>query len=189
LATGTGPSGHALIVIRSKKWAETKMRALAIILIAGVAVNAPLNAKTMAWKKYVNARFGFSICYPGNFVPGPEPDNGDGLRFKSEDGAELTASGSYDAENWGYIVEARFAREEARKAGMTITRSIRGKNWEITLGKSDSKYRYDKIMQNNGIIYTLDLIYPKYKTSYYSSVISKMEKCFRGGPPWFITSF
>ena len=67
-----------------------------ILAIAGmVAVNA--QAQDSNWRTYVNERFGSKIEYPANiFSPEPPPDNGDGRRFKSRDGAEFTISGGYN---------------------------------------------------------------------------------------------
>jgi hypothetical protein len=45
-------------------------------------------------KSYRNARFGFSITYPGYFKALPGPDNGDGQAFVTEDGITLSVGGA-----------------------------------------------------------------------------------------------
>ena len=47
---------------------------------------------------YINARFGYSVRYPGGLlIPGPESSNGDGVAFRPERGtAEMRVSGMYN---------------------------------------------------------------------------------------------
>jgi hypothetical protein len=52
-----------------------------------------------AWHTYRNDRFGTTIDYPAFFKPGTPPENGDGLEFKSADGAVFLAFGSYNVDH------------------------------------------------------------------------------------------
>ncbi|MFS8784186.1 hypothetical protein [Synechococcus sp. R6-6] len=70
-----------------------------LILGAGIPVIAPAPALPVAqagFRPYLNARFGYRIDYPADFIPQGESDNGDGQVFLGQDGAELRVWGGYN---------------------------------------------------------------------------------------------
>ena len=107
-----------------------KLKTIAVVGLLVLGVQA---LPTFA-KNYGNPRFGFFIDVPAAFtVADPEPENGDGQSFHTEDGtAMLSASG-------GWIVEADFAAQVAlykkleREDGWTIS-------YESAVGKSSASY-------------------------------------------------
>lgn len=59
------------------------------------ATSTSTGPATAGYRTYANPRFGFSTQVPINFNPGPEPENGGGMKFTSHDGrATVTAYGS-----------------------------------------------------------------------------------------------
>ena len=76
----------------------TRHAACVVLVLAWVtAANGAAGEK---WDFYGNARYGFSVCYPGSMLkPQGEPDNGDGNTFKSADGAvSIGAYANYSIE-------------------------------------------------------------------------------------------
>ena len=58
------------------------------------------------FQTYTNSRYGFRVDYPESFIPQQPPENGDGLRFKSQDGkATLVVSGG---NNQGFTPKEEF---------------------------------------------------------------------------------
>lgn len=68
---------------------------------SSITINKEKNTDTIqqiSYKKYNNARFGFSIEYPSDFAVKTESVNGDGVILLSKDGSgEITASGTNNA--------------------------------------------------------------------------------------------
>jgi hypothetical protein len=95
----------------------------------------PTNIATMALAKpftYVNARFGTVCTFPDQVFTKrmPEPENGDGLEWRSADGASVACYGSYNGldDTPDSPVENEKASPEA---GEKVTYSKTGKNWAV----------------------------------------------------------
>ena len=77
----------------------TRIAWLATVVLC-FATAAPAVAQTFGapnWRTYQNDRYGTTIDYPDFFKAEPPPDNDDGRRFKSADGAEFAVFASYGA--------------------------------------------------------------------------------------------
>jgi hypothetical protein len=68
-----------------------------VLCFAAAAPAAPQTSAAPNWRTYQNDRYGTTIEYPGLFKAEPPPDNNDGRRFKSADGAEFAVFASYGA--------------------------------------------------------------------------------------------
>ena len=90
---------------------------------------------------YGNARFNFWVDRPAHFKPGPEPMNGDGLRFTGPGGGELVASGSFTMP--GSTVESAF-EDAKREPGLDVTYSTQKSNWFVVSGTRGSNIVYIK---------------------------------------------
>ena len=69
-----------------------------VTLVLCFAAAAPAAAQISGapkWRTYQNDRYGTTIDYPNSFKAEPPPDNDDGRRFKSADGAEFAVFASY----------------------------------------------------------------------------------------------
>ena len=69
-------------------WLPKLWSAVLLLGALGWAAVTPAQAPDGAgWQRYGNARYGFSVCYPGALLkPRGEPDNSDGNTFTSADG-------------------------------------------------------------------------------------------------------
>ena len=77
-------------------------RFLAVLLVVLGTAAAQADSLT-----YVNDRFGTTLTFPVDIFDriDPPPANGDGRRFRSEDGAELAALFSGSDDNYGEPVD------------------------------------------------------------------------------------
>ena len=79
------------------------MRArILLVVVVAAALTASLTlfgatARADNWRTYQNDRYGTTIDYPASFQPQPRPDNDDGRRFESADGADFAVFASYNA--------------------------------------------------------------------------------------------
>ena len=69
----------------------------AVLCFAAAATAAAQTPGAPRWQIYQNDRYGTTIDYPDIFKAEPPPDNDDGQRFKSADGAEFAVFASYNA--------------------------------------------------------------------------------------------
>ena len=63
--------------------------------IPALASPALLVLAQSSFQPYINARFGYRLDYPADFVPQGESDSGDGQVFIGEEGAELRVWGGF----------------------------------------------------------------------------------------------
>ncbi len=73
------------------------------------------------WLIYQNDRYGTTIDYPNIFKAQPPPDNDDGLKFKTADGADFAVSASYNALDFDRRQIPRFHRREGLAPGAVVT--------------------------------------------------------------------
>ena len=81
-------------------------------LLAGLSLENGISAQ-LGFQPYINARFGYRIDYPADFIPQGEADNSDGQVFIGKDGAELRAWGGY---NVFQATPASALQEELRRS-------------------------------------------------------------------------
>ena len=104
---------------------SSKSLALAILI-----ASTSLAFAGQQYQHYFNDRFGVSADVPQGWSSGAEPDNGDGLRWTSPDGAaEVAVYGGFQVldsleeafktEDAGYVAHARrvIARAKVRRMG------------------------------------------------------------------------
>ncbi|BAY25204.1 hypothetical protein NIES2100_50100 [Calothrix sp. NIES-2100] len=58
-------------------------RAIAFVIMLWGCTAPGFNASNVAWKTYINNRYGFEFPYPSNWNALPPPDNDDGIAFVS----------------------------------------------------------------------------------------------------------
>lgn len=140
-----------------------------------------------AWagEVYGNARFGFFIEVPEIFtVAGPEPENGDGRAFRTEDSsAELTVSG-------GWIVADNFAAQMEQDKGFD-----RDAGWQLTYESKANPNAVSYSGTKGGQIFYVREItscagaahagyrleYPVEQKAKFDSVIKLLNKTLRAG--------
>lgn len=131
---------------------------------------------------YTNARFGYSLTYPGSvFTAEPESENGDGRKFFSRDRqAKIAVFGAYNVENYSMeryrdTIIKEFAGYEQ------VTYSPRGKTWFVLSGFHNGSVYYQKVIFScgNEIINVLAVNWPIGNREQYDPIIELLEKNFR----------
>lgn len=132
------------------------------------------------WRSYVNARYAYSICYPRQFVPQGEADNGDGQVFAGPGGAELRVYGSNN------VLDRSLAEEMADQA-----RLLTGRNGKVTYRFANKGSAvvsgddgagtvfYAKTIARSDQFLSFQLRYPKAASARYKPVVETIARCFR----------
>lgn len=127
---------------------------------------------TLAYERYHNERFGFSIEYPSKLlIPQPEATNGDGRTFISEDGEfKMIAYGGHnmdfitqeplDIKNLFQEVLIDLGEEELIKS------QLKEDNQFIIISKSNGHYNYKYTCLTDEYQFHIVIEYPEEKDSY-----------------------
>jgi len=140
-------------------------------------------AAQKSWKTYKNERFGTSIEYPADkFIPQPPPENGDGLRFITTDGAEFTVSAINNVLNQN-LAAIETAALKDRPLDERITHRERGANWIALSGTKANVVFYEgRLLSHRGkIINDFEILYPTRLRSLYAPIVARMAKSFHAG--------
>ncbi|HTN61692.1 MAG TPA: hypothetical protein VL147_09065 [Devosia sp.] len=116
----------------------------AVILIVLTLLAAPVLAQ--GWGQYDNARFGYSVAIPPDFVGQGESDNGDGQQFERRQGTQsLTVWGGLlgNADLEGEV-EWRMAR--AAEAGWNLTYQATTPEWASFSAIKGSRVLYQRMI-------------------------------------------
>jgi serine/threonine-protein kinase len=113
--------------------------------LAGVAAATPPPAQAQdAYRTYHNDRFGVSADIPRDWRAGPQPENGDGLKFTSPDGtATLIVSGGYMIAD---TVAEALNSEQAADESETITYQTRAPRMAVVSGMRGATIFYRKVV-------------------------------------------
>jgi len=166
-----------------RKVAMRMIRTLAFALLI-VAFAAPVRAES--FRLYANPRFGATAEVPSDWKPDPPPENGDGLIFRSPDGAaSLAVYGILN--NIEDSVSAAMNEEEKPREGETITYHQRGARTIVVSGFIGDKifYRKSILVCRDQIWNHLSMVYPTARKSEYDSIVATASKSLRfSGVSW-----
>jgi len=131
---------------------------------------------------YINARFGYSVRYPGGLlIPGPESSNGDGVAFRPERGtAEMSVSGMYNALDQ---TPAGLAQEELKgcdpeKAPDEVVKpNLIVVSCERLGGRQVS---YQETIIHGDVMTVLLFVYPSRERAIWDSVVVKVLHSLKG---------
>lgn len=142
-----------------------------VVLLSGSAVFAQVEYET-----YENWRFEFSIDYPANLTPQPEPANSDGRAFKNMD-AEMRAYGSF------YILRGTLRREYAallRERRGAVTYKTVGANFFVISGRRNGKIFYRKTVRDkDGVFITFEIEYKESKRAFYDRATERIVRSLK----------
>jgi len=129
---------------------------------------------------YTNERFGTSATFPHEIFTEQQepPENGDGLRWLSKDGAEIAIYGSYNV-----MDDTPKSLEASGKAlpGRTVTYAKTGRNWVVLSGFEDGKVFYQRqVIGPTDIIHGLQITYPKALKAKYDPLVGAIAASLRG---------
>lgn len=128
--------------------------------------------------RYYNARFGFSVEVPRDFIPQPPPTNNDGRVFLSEDGrAEIRVSAIFNITNQTL---SDIRAELNKEAKGQITFLGEGESWVAATWIENEWIYYKKrfITRNGKTLSTLSFTYPIGQRDTYDLITEHLEKTF-----------
>jgi hypothetical protein len=144
--------------------------------VTRIGLHTVLAPQGAAYSTYSNARYGFSISYPGSLlVPQGESDNGDGQKFVSRDGsASLAAFGSNRLD--------RSLQEEFRSAqeNRNVTYKVLRRDMFVVSGTEDGKIFYQKTLLRGDVFKTFIIEYDERKRGVYDAVTTRVARSFVG---------
>lgn len=148
--------------------------AFCAIITATAAIAAP--------STYVNDRFGTVCTFPDEIFTErqPEPENGDGQKWLTADGASLICSGIFNADDEtpkGFVASEKASTEPNYK----VTYSKTGKNWAILSGlKGDHVFYERRLFGKDGVIRTVWIEYPSSLKSKYDPLVGPIAASLKG---------
>ncbi len=154
------------------KYVRTFLAAAMFLSLARVATAEPL--------AYTNERFGTSATFPAEIFTEQQepPENGDGLTWRSADGASLAIFGSYNV-----LDETPKSRQaEAKAAGdREVTYSKAGKNWLVLSGFEGDAVFYERyLFAESGTVHGVVLKYPRSLKAKYDPLAGKIGASLKG---------
>ena len=158
---------------------------LATVVLCFVAA-APAAAQTAPnWSIYQNNRYGTTIDYPDLFKAEPPPDNDDGRRFKSADGAEFAVFASYGALDFDLAGYQKYILEKLGP-GKAVTYQAHGDDWFVISGTKGDGIFYERYMLSHGkaaegFVEGFVMSYPAALKQTYDPIVARMAKSFRSG--------
>lgn len=141
---------------------------------------APVSPPTAEnWQYYNNPRFGTSIEYPASiFAAMLAPENGDGRKFKSQDGlSEFLIFGSHNALE--QTVKEMFADQLMSDTFEAILEKSLQNNGYFLKARSNGKIIAQRvILDASGVFHTFQLSYPETETAQYDLILTRMIDSF-----------
>jgi hypothetical protein len=160
-----------------------------VALVLCFAAAAPAAAQTSGapkWRTYQNDRYGTTIDYPDSFKAEPPPDNDDGGRFKSADGAEFAVFASYGALDFDLAGYQKYILEKLGP-GKAVTYQAHGDDWFVISGTEGDGIFYERYMLSHGkemaegFVQGFVMSYPAALKQTYDPIVARMAKTFRSG--------
>ncbi|WP_323035903.1 hypothetical protein [Pararhodobacter sp.] len=149
-----------------ERWPDGTFAQLARLNLSALhgaaASDEPQTARRDAFVLYENARFGTRIRYPeGHFVAQPPPENGDGLRFLTPDGATgFAVFGQHDIHEFS-PEESLYEALVAGRYDQIPMQRILPSGYEFTAERGEQVvHRRHLIDAHNGVIHVFEGFYP-----------------------------
>lgn len=129
---------------------------------------------------YENDRFGTSATFPAEIFSQeqPPPDNGDGQRWLSDDGASLAIFGSYNV-----LDETPASKEAAARVNgdRKVTYSRTGQDWLVLSGTDDDRVFYERyVFGPTDIVHGIVIDYPASLKAKYDPLVGSIARSLRG---------
>lgn len=133
---------------------------------------------------YENERFGTTITFPLDVFDSidPPPANGDGRRFRSEDGAELAAYGKFNTLDQTPKSLIDWEADILAKDGGKVTYSGSGDDWAVLSGTIGDTifYQRHEFSGDGSVIYSMDLRYPMLGSAHYDRLAGQIAETLKG---------
>ena len=155
-------------------------RALAGLLLSLVFVTAA-RADSLT---YVNDRFGTTLTFPVDIFDriDPPPSNGDGRRFRSEDGAELAAYGRFNTLDQTPETLIEWETGIVEEDGGLVTYSASGADWAVISGKEGDEVFYERheFSDDGSVIHAMEMRYPALGSARYDRLVGEIADSLEG---------
>jgi serine/threonine-protein kinase len=165
----------------------TRIAWLVTAILCFATAAAPAVAQTSGaphWRSYQNDRYGTTIDYPDFFKAEPPPDNDDGRRFKSADGAEFAVFASYGALDFDLAGYQKYILEKLGP-GKAVTYQAHSDDWFVISGTKGDDIFYERYMLSHGkemgFVEGFVMSYPAVLKRTYDPIVTRMAKSFRSG--------
>jgi Tfp pilus assembly protein PilE len=152
-------------------------------IIGSLAVAACLFTAAHAqeqYRAYLNDRFGVRADVPRSWRAGPEPENGDGLKFTSPDGtATITVSGGFNiADTPAEAIDS----EQQADDGETITYRNKNARMSVISGTRGATIFYRKALLSckDEVVNRVSIEYPAARKAAYDPLVSHVAGSLRG---------
>ena len=158
-----------------------------MLLAPALAIGHPQAAAAVpaGWKTYQNARFGYSVRYPGDLLqPLPEADDGDGRHFQALHGhADVAVWASYGADD----TLGSLADEAAQGCigGRASYRVVRDHDvppfMALSCQEPGGQVLYAKALRCKDVTTQIQLTYPAAEKAAWDPVAAKMSASLGAG--------
>lgn len=137
------------------------------------------SADRLAYTRYRNDAFGFSIAYPDTILkPRADVGQGRGREFASADGqvvalvyvVEGAGPQMLDDQYQGYLGDP----------GVRVTYRLRETDWYVVSGYRGARKFYDKTVLRGGALKTFQIQYDTTRAAYFDAVAATMATSFEG---------
>jgi outer membrane receptor protein involved in Fe transport len=138
------------------------------------------HAADIAWKKYVNERFGYSLEYPAALVASPDPFDKSGREYHTPDSEFSVAT----AAHYLRIVDPNESldsnwKDDVKDLKKLITYKKKSDSWYVISGVTTNGYVfYYKFFTQGNNWATFHIIYPKSQKTKYDPWVTRIEKHF-----------
>ncbi|NTG51693.1 hypothetical protein G6M04_30315 [Agrobacterium rhizogenes] len=160
-----------------------RVATLAGTCIGLLAAPPALAAGEHDWRTYGNARFEFTMCFPGDLMTAePESDNGDGRTFSTKDGAQLLVWGT---DNTRDLTPAQVLGDEVRRIsreGGQISYKVAKPGWFALSGAKGGNIFYQRATSNGVRFGSFRLTYPKGQAAKWTPIVAHLSQCLDGNP-------
>jgi len=133
---------------------------------------------------YVNDRFGTTLTFPLDIFDriDPPPANGDGRRFRSEDGAELAAYGQFNTLDQTPETLIEWETGIVAENGGSVTYSASGANWAVVSGKQGDEvfYQRHEFSTDGSVIHSMEMRYPALGSARYDRLVGAIADSLEG---------
>jgi hypothetical protein len=135
----------------------------------------------VAYSKYINVRFAYSICYPPQILlPQGESPNGDGQKFVSKDGATIAiVYGNNNA--LGQSLQQIFDQDTE---GIKLSdKSIVANKFTFSGRTANDLMEFEETILQNQVLKTFNIQFPSTEMGTYGVVAERMMECFANTAP------
>lgn len=157
---------------------------VAIVVMALAAAPAG-RAAPAGWNTYHNARFGYSVLYPGDLLaPLPEADNGDGRHFQPRPGhADVAVWAGYANGQTlaGLAAEAERDCAGGRASYKVVRTQKRPPFMALSCAKPGGQVLYAKALQCADVITQIQFTYPAAEKTTWDAVVTTMSASLGAG--------